>query len=206
MEKTICWNIDTEEMIDIHMAGIGAVNLKRPWSILFTLLLEIAVIVISISFITAPGTGTVNVLIGIFMPLLIPFSFGYQFLYLPWKIRSYYRDQKNAIGEYRFTFTDEQLIIRAPGGETATPWTAFRSWKDTGIYLFLFQGTGLVNFLRKSLLDDELLKFIQGKIEANRKQAPAAQVSKVIPVFFAVFLTVGVVSFILWYFITTYLP
>ena len=99
--------------------------------------------------------------------LLLVLNFG---VYLPWKTRRMYRQQKALQRELTYRFDDSSVFASNENGESTTPWEDYLKWKQNDQMILLYLSDCLYQMIPRSMFGqpddfDKLSELVRSKIE-----------------------------------------
>ena len=75
-------------------------------------------------------------------------------VYLPWKTRRLYKQQKSLQGELSYVFNNDGVAVDSENGNWKTPWTDYVRWKKNDQLLLLYLSDCIYHMIPKRLFVD----------------------------------------------------
>ena len=91
-------------------------------------------------------------------------------VYLPWKTRRIYRQQKAMQRELTYRFDDSGVFASNENGQSTTPWQDYLKWKQNDHMILLYFSDCMYHMIPRTLFDrpadfDKLLELVHRKIK-----------------------------------------
>jgi hypothetical protein len=144
----------------------------RPWlRYVGTLLLMLALVVLLVGLcadFATPSSHTNSLL----MAALLVYIAAFFFVYLPWRYRRLYRQQKALHGPIRFQVAETGVTTTSSVGQVVFPWSHFHKWKEGKVVFLLYFSDALFTAVPKRFFDrhDDMVAF-RNLLNANVRRA-----------------------------------
>jgi len=91
-------------------------------------------------------------------------------VYLPWKTRRIYKQQKAMQRELTYRFDESGVFASNENGQSTTPWEDYLKWKQNDHMILLYLSDCLYHMIPKTLFHqsddfDKLLELVKSKVE-----------------------------------------
>ena len=80
------------------------------------------------------------------LPILLILNFA---VYLPWKTRRLYKQQKSLQGELTFSFDEDGVTVQSENGSWRTAWTDYVRWKKNDQLVLLYLSDCMYHMIPK---------------------------------------------------------
>jgi len=134
---------------------------SKTWRWLYIALILELCLLLFLAFYTQRWTP---VIIGVILALLL---IGLYMVYLPYRLRKIFKQQKELHRPYTITIDEAGTHFKNEMGEANRPWNIFLKWKEDDNIIILYHSDLLFSMLPKRYLNDESIQFIRGQLEKN---------------------------------------
>lgn len=140
---------------------LGAIRLSlkpRPWVlVLGGLIAALCLLALGLSAAAAlQGRATWDDLLSALAMAFLP---TWYWLYLPWRVRRLYRQQRSLQEAFTVVLDDDAgLRLETAHGQTLLPWSHIGRWRESRSLFVLYESDALIHILPKRFFDETLSK------------------------------------------------